>query len=736
MLRYADQHSEQAFKQFVEQNVGIVYSAALRRTNGNVHFAEDVTQAVFSSVAHNPRMVARHPFPTGWLYVATRNAASNLIRSEKRRKEREFNAAMQLDLPEDGPADDLERLSHQVTTAIDALNENDREAILLRYFKGLPFSEIGIATKTSEDTARKRVERALERIRHFLGQRGITSTLSALAAALDGQAATFVPLGLAARISGESLSSLGSRSHFSNPAKMTKIRVAAAIGATALGLFFVWQKGRSQNQPPPVAPQRVRVTAPSAPPPANSEPAVAHTGANIEDSHPLGGLATDNVQMQIVASTTRNMRSGARGVTVNFIPIGMLSSRIQAGRVTIKHALDDKGTLLTQETTNKFYSISVGRIDNSKDLTSREPTSFSLWGLSADSKELDSILGVLELVVPDLDADSIVTVPSIATKFGSSISSEALTAAGVRVTAFDKHSAYDEASNKVPGGPQDYDSGPFFGPLPKLPPGFPVAKTEMEDGDVAVAIDDPNDHLISIEFQAADGTPLNYDHAGHYHSSGIPGSPGKRFDVYHVGSAILQNARMVCWLLTQRALLRIPIQIAKLPIPAEGGPFTLGMVTVQVPSARSATQNAMDYDKAHPASNVSQTSDGTNDRIAQLWSDVPEYVAVIKGDLKYKKLPKLISSVAPAPPPGTIFPAHGYVKVTVSFVVAPSGNVEAARVLDSNNSDFNIPAVSSVLQWKFTPGETEKGPALTMIVVPFVFNPTDSAPQSATPSSN
>jgi TonB family protein len=496
---------------------------------------------------------------------------------------------------------------------------------------------------------------------------------------------------------------------------VTKIKAVAVIAIGVLGLFIF----RPKSQAAAISDQTT--------PPANAGEASPDTHEGGPE--PFNDQASDHVQLLISASTTKNIRTGERGVIVNLSPVGTMQSRVQAGRVTITQALDDKHTLLTQQTANKFYTVSVGRIDDSRDLTSREPASFSLWGLSEDSKDLVSILGVLELVVPDLDPNSTAVVPNIRGKFGSAVASDALAAAGVTLTVFDKDSANAESAKKVPGGPQEYDSGPFFGSVPQLPAGFPRPKMGMEDGDIAVAIDDPNERLIGLEIQAADGSPLNYNHGGNYHSSGLPGSSGRRFDAYHIGAALPSDARLVCWLLTPKSVLKIPFQIDKLPIPASGGPSNLGMVTVQVAAAAVATRNALKYDNEHAAASSAPASADAMEKVAKLWSDVPEYVAVIRGDTKYRKLPKLVSSVAPAQTAATVSPPHGLVKVTVSFFVDTEGNVEAARVLDSNNSAFNIPAVSAVLQWKFKPAETDKGPAMAMIVVPFVFEANAVTPQ-------
>ena len=122
LTRYAESRSQEAFAEFVERNLGLVYHAALRRTNGDPHLAEDVVQQVFSSLALNSGKVARHAVPAGWLYVATRNAAANLMRSEGRRRARELKAmTMQDSHSETGTPPDWERLRPELDGLMDRL---------------------------------------------------------------------------------------------------------------------------------------------------------------------------------------------------------------------------------------------------------------------------------------------------------------------------------------------------------------------------------------------------------------------------------------------------------------------------------------------------------------------------------------------------------------------------------------------------------------------------------------
>jgi hypothetical protein len=82
------------------------------------------------------------------------------------------------------------------------LGEKDREAVLLRFFEGRAFGEIGAALRVSEDAARVRVNRALEKLRELLEKRGVASTAAALGGLLAGNAAVAAPVGMAASVTG------------------------------------------------------------------------------------------------------------------------------------------------------------------------------------------------------------------------------------------------------------------------------------------------------------------------------------------------------------------------------------------------------------------------------------------------------------------------------------------------------------------------------------------------------
>jgi RNA polymerase sigma factor (sigma-70 family) len=204
LRRYSRQHDERAFAELVQRHLGLVYAAALRRTAGRVHLAEDISQKVFVELARRAAQVAGHPALVAWLYRCTRNAAIDVMRAEQSRQR---TAQAFANMPDTAPAGvpvDWESLRPVLDEAMDQLKERDRELMLLRFFQGLTFAEVGEKLSLSENAARMRAERALDKLRGQLGKRGITST-AALAGLLASQSAVAAPAALAASVTSAAL---------------------------------------------------------------------------------------------------------------------------------------------------------------------------------------------------------------------------------------------------------------------------------------------------------------------------------------------------------------------------------------------------------------------------------------------------------------------------------------------------------------------------------------------------
>ena len=241
LRRYAETGSESAFSELVTRHLPLVYSAALRQVNGDVHLAQDVAQCVFSDLARKAASVARRlsaesQVLSGWLYTSTRFAASKLVRAERRRDRREHKA-LAMSETVTAPAShfdtEWEYLRPALDDAMSQLTTKDRDAVLLRYFEGKELKAVGTALGLSEDAARMRVSRALERLRASFAERGLTLSATALAAVISGHAVHAAPFGLAATISNVSIAaatSTGITFTFLKVMTLTKLK-AGAISA-------------------------------------------------------------------------------------------------------------------------------------------------------------------------------------------------------------------------------------------------------------------------------------------------------------------------------------------------------------------------------------------------------------------------------------------------------------------------------------------------------------------------
>lgn len=247
LRQYTDHQDEAAFARFVAAHVDLVYSAALRQMGGDGHLAEDVCQAVFTSAARHAPTLAAHPNVMGWLYTTTRNEAARQLRALLRRRRRETAAALETETSAPAQAIDWEQVRPILDAAMHALGERDRQAVLLRFFAGKPFAQIGTVLGLSEDAARKRVERGLSRLRDTLAARGVTSTTAALGALLTDQAVGAAPPAFAARLAAASLAGKAA-SAGSVVLLMSKLKLGATVAALGLCGVLLWHERQAGLQ--------------------------------------------------------------------------------------------------------------------------------------------------------------------------------------------------------------------------------------------------------------------------------------------------------------------------------------------------------------------------------------------------------------------------------------------------------------------------------------------------------
>ena len=259
LAEFRNHGSEAAFRSLVERHLRLVYSTAIRLMNGDAHRAQDICQSVFTDLARSAPSLPKGTVLAGWLHRTTRFTALEVLRTERRRalREREATWMKELDTLETEKA--WASLRPVLDEALDQLREPDRHALLLRFFGQRSLAEVGSALGIAEDTARKRVARALDKMRQRLVSRGITTTAGALSCMLESRCVEVVPEGLGAPLAGTALATAGtaSTSTLGILTLMTSVKtlptlVAATIVLVTLGVGYsrYFSKGASRSPDP------------------------------------------------------------------------------------------------------------------------------------------------------------------------------------------------------------------------------------------------------------------------------------------------------------------------------------------------------------------------------------------------------------------------------------------------------------------------------------------------------
>ncbi len=185
LRQFADDASQAAFSEICRRYTNLVYSVC-RRELGESSLAEDAAQAVFLVLARKapslkPGRADASLAP--WLFQAALLTAKNVRQQEQRRQARE-QKVMQMQTQQAAASPEWAEVEPLLNDALQALPSGQRMLIIERFFQERPLSEIGAGLGVSEDAARMRVNRALDRLRRFFAARNITLSAAALAALL------------------------------------------------------------------------------------------------------------------------------------------------------------------------------------------------------------------------------------------------------------------------------------------------------------------------------------------------------------------------------------------------------------------------------------------------------------------------------------------------------------------------------------------------------------------------
>jgi RNA polymerase sigma-70 factor (ECF subfamily) len=152
--------------------------AYVRRMVGEEHLAEDLTQDIFMHIHRSLDTYDPVRDLRPWVFTIATNKVRDHWRSRRHRDGR-----LEASLDDEGMADPVSaergpiarlfdaELGRTLSEAIDELPEPMRQTLVLRYFEGLSFEDIGALVDRNEAAVRKRYSRALEELRRRLARR-------------------------------------------------------------------------------------------------------------------------------------------------------------------------------------------------------------------------------------------------------------------------------------------------------------------------------------------------------------------------------------------------------------------------------------------------------------------------------------------------------------------------------------------------------------------------------------
>lgn len=270
LQEFLDHRSEAAFEALVRRHLGMVHAAALRQVR-DPHLAEDVTQGVFVLLARKAATFNSGIILAGWLHRTAVNLARRASRDDSQRQIHDHEAFSMT--PPDSNEEIWMALAPHLDSALSELGGIDRDAVVLRYLQQRSFQEVGTALGLGEDAAKKRVARAIEKLRDRLQRHGVAVSSGLVGAVMSVHAASALPEGLvrstvAAGTSGGASTSLSVKTligGWTRHAAVTRMKwgVAAVTGAAFLALS-IWI---------------IRPTRPTVP---DSVPAVASAASSSE----------------------------------------------------------------------------------------------------------------------------------------------------------------------------------------------------------------------------------------------------------------------------------------------------------------------------------------------------------------------------------------------------------------------------------------------------------------------
>ena len=385
LKRFVHDGEQAAFADVLRRHLDLVFGTALRKIE-DPGAAREVAQNVFIALARKAWRFAPDDSIPAWLHKTTLLESKAWLRGELRRRRREETAAQlgtTMKTPDEQPT--FNALVPLLDEALLSLRETDRTALLLRYYERQSLREVGAAFGVSEDTAQKRVERALEKLSQFFQRRGFrTASVAATGAALKSTAAS-VPAETATAVMHSVLHAsppalTGLTASMARAAALSKAQTAAVCIAVAI-VPVAWQWNRAHNAKKEMAALQVKLGELR----TQQDESLAETERLRKESRRLETMAArtaaTNAKQQEAARKLETLKARSRALLAadNYrwpndvpfvrIPKSALSSITMAGGPNIPAKLEVKLRLLLdlsaseQETTGQVFSNYFSGID-------------------------------------------------------------------------------------------------------------------------------------------------------------------------------------------------------------------------------------------------------------------------------------------------------------------------------------------------------------------------------------
>ena len=312
LVEFKATRSEADFRELVRRYTNLVYSIAKRRV-ADMTLAQEVTQMVFIRLAKAPPGLDSEAQLLTWLHRTTVHVSIDLWRSETRRRAREQQAVvMQMDTAEETT---WKEMAPVVDKALDALSEDDRQVVLLRFFEQRTMADLGRTLGITEDAAKMRVSRALGRLRAQLGGLGVPCTVVLLGTLLFKHSVEAAPQGLASVLATIRVSApigltgalLGQLLQAPKLKFLSGLAALLALGGIALLLLQTPKRSSSPGTRPEAGPGLASMVR------ANLGPAAAERGPTQSQATilPLADTNTVSFTGTVIDKPTRKPVQGA-----------------------------------------------------------------------------------------------------------------------------------------------------------------------------------------------------------------------------------------------------------------------------------------------------------------------------------------------------------------------------------------------------------------------------------------